>query len=121
MSFDRFDICEAYYMYDVLWGPTPYGARLHRMKYKPHHSLDLDTMSENAKAIYGALVRRHQRLYVGYERYYRRASNPIPWPGIMNMPAGNARVWLILRGLLKAVESYVPFRNHSVDCAGRQA
>jgi hypothetical protein len=108
MSFDRCDICEAYYTYDALWGPTPYGARLRRMHFRPGILIALENLNENAKAIYGALVRREQRLYVGYERYYRRAPNPVPWPGTFNMPAGNVRVWLILKGLLKAVESYAP-------------
>jgi hypothetical protein len=40
--------------------------------------------------------------------YYRRAPNPVPWPGTWNMPPGGVEKWLAGKGLLKAVESYAP-------------
>ena len=79
--FDRFDIAEAYYMYGAHWnrnGVTTrdrkrrrhiepglldtVGAQLHRLKFRPAPSLDLDTLSENGRAIYDDLVNRHERV-----------------------------------------------------------
>ncbi len=107
MYFDRFDICEAYAMFDMLWGPTPYGQRLYRMRFKASVFASLEGMTENSKAIYGALVRKHHRLLTGYERYAKRNRNAPSWPGTRNMPRGDVRAWLASIGALDAVEAMV--------------
>lgn len=104
--FDRFDICEAYYLYDVDWGPTPYGARLHKIGFSPAPSLSLASANENVKEIYGRLVRQHEGTYVAYERLYRRHPEIGPWPGTQNMGC-ESRTWLRKRGLLAAIECYL--------------
>jgi len=107
MYFDRFDICEAYAMYDMLWGPTEYAARLHRIKFRASPLRSLENMSENAKEIYGRLVREHQRIYIAWERYQRRKhARKLAWPGTRNMPGGDPYRWLRKQGLLTAVETY---------------
>ena len=106
--FDRFDICAAYWMFDILWNPTEYSPRLRRLGYAPSYREQfLENLSDNAKEIYGALVRRHHALMVGFERYAKR--NPIgpKWPGTYNMPRGDTRAWLASQGILTAVESMV--------------
>lgn len=78
MYFDRFDICEAYWMYYCLWhnggltrrcrkrnadtGKLNRGiaVQLSRMRFKPAPSLDLDSLSDNGKDIYEALVQKHE-------------------------------------------------------------
>lgn len=107
--FDRFDICEAYQMYATLWAPDPIkiNDRLRRIQFKPGISLRLENLTENSKQIYGQLVCRHERLYVGFERLYRRMPNCPVWPGTSNMPGGDARRWLKQNNLLEAVESMV--------------
>ena len=66
MYFDRFDICEAYYLFFAYFhegqSSRKYG-RLSRMGryFRPAPSLCEDTLSENGKAIYDALVEK-----VGY-------------------------------------------------------
>jgi hypothetical protein len=105
--FDRFDICEAYAFYDMLWGPTEYGAQLRRIGFRLSPIARLETLDENAKAIFGSLVRKHNRLYVAYERFHRRSPNAPAWPGTLNMPRGDVRAWLKSQGILSAVESMV--------------
>ena len=62
---DRFDICEAWYVFSVLWhggAADPiysYVGRLHNMGFKPAANLGLDTLSENGTEIYRQLCRRH--------------------------------------------------------------
>lgn len=108
MHFDRFDICAAYHMFDVLWGPSDYAAKLRRLRYRPSVREEyLEHLSENAKEIYGALVLRHHRLLVGFERYARRNQSAPSWPGTNNMPRGDVRAWLKSIGALSAVESMV--------------
>ncbi len=94
-------------MYDVLWAPTPYAARLNRLQFRSGLDARLYKLTPESKYIYGALVKRHNRLYVGFERLARR--NPrlgLRWPGTSNMKRG-PRDWLKSVGLLEAVESYV--------------
>jgi hypothetical protein len=108
--FDRFDICNAYFMYSILWGHDSYTngiqSRLRRIGYRPARSEEyLEGMSENAKAIYGALVRRHQGDFVAYERLYRRQPEVFgPWPGTNN--CGSVRSFLRARGLERAIEAW---------------
>jgi hypothetical protein len=110
MHFDRFDICAAYNMYGLLWDSgRKYSAALHRLKYRPAHSEEyLEGLSENAKEIYGALVRKHERIFVAWERYAKRNRNAPSWPGTFNMPGQDPYAWLKSQGLLSAVESMVP-------------
>ncbi len=106
--FDRFDICSAYHMYDILWNPTEYAARLRRLNFRPSHSEEfLEGLSENAKEIYGALVLKHERIHVAWERYARRNPNAPRWPGTNNMPGNDPRAWMESQGLLRAVETYI--------------
>lgn len=106
--FNRFDVCSAYWMYNVLWNPTNYAARLHRIGYKPSYREEfLENLSVNAKEIYGALVLRHERIHVAWERYARRNRNAPSWPGTNNMPGNDPRAWLKAQGILTAVESMV--------------
>lgn len=108
-EFNRWDICAAYNMYAVGYNgdaaANEIGCRLSRLRYRPARSEEtLAGLSENAKAIYGSLVRRHNALFVGYERLARRGHAP-PWPGTMWI--GDPRKWLASTGLLVAVESMV--------------
>ena len=91
--FDRFDICNAYMMYALLWGSdrdhytNHISVRLSAIKYRPAHSEEcLEGMSENAKEIYGRLERKHHANHVAYERLHRRAPSVFPaWPGSNNL------------------------------------
>ena len=63
MSFNRFDICEAYYMFAMLWhdgmGSETYAifGRLYRLNYKPSPSLsEPSDLGANAREIYKRLV-----------------------------------------------------------------
>jgi hypothetical protein len=66
MYFDRWDICEAYYIYAVEYMNGQNSPemrvlyRLHKMGYKPagFHG-GYDSLSENGKAIYQSLVQRY--------------------------------------------------------------
>lgn len=76
MYFDRFDICEAYYLYMTFWnvgGTTSrwyntsrrhrqaqsISAQLHRMKFKPSSLLwHVTDLTENGRAIYNALIEK---------------------------------------------------------------
>ena len=74
--FDRFDICAAYNLFSQHYGWDGYTcdiqARLARIDYRPAASEQyIKGLSENAKAIYGALVRKHARINVGLERLDR--------------------------------------------------
>ena len=65
MHFERFDICEAYYLYATLWhngqGSESYRifARLEKIKFKPGLLLSLESLSENGRAIYNRLVEKN--------------------------------------------------------------
>jgi hypothetical protein len=102
---NRFDICEAYALYDTLWGPTPYGSRLRKIGFRAAPSLSLETASAEVKAIYGRIVRAHNRLYVAYDRYARRNPRALAWPGTRNMPRG-ASAWVRDAGLTAAIDCY---------------
>ena len=61
--FDRFDVCEAYYLYARLHGEHETIARLNRMEFRPGLSLrSYDeperALTENGQAIYYQLARR---------------------------------------------------------------
>ena len=66
MYFDRFDICEAYWVFAYgchVGGDTSDRIfhRLHRMEFKPRPSLGTNAfpLNENAQAIYDSLVDNH--------------------------------------------------------------
>lgn len=64
MYFDRFDICEAYYVFASLYHGGQrcpiYGwfARFDRMRFRPSPMLSEETLSDNARAIFDSLVER---------------------------------------------------------------
>ena len=67
MMFDRFDIVEAYYCFFMEWycgQNCPLYARLCRMYgyFKPRPDLSSDTLSENGKEIYDAIVASEKRI-----------------------------------------------------------
>jgi hypothetical protein len=62
MEFDRFDICEAWYLFasdyhDGQWSKLyrVFG-RLNKIKFKPSPMLSYDSLSDNGKEIYDNLV-----------------------------------------------------------------
>lgn len=68
MEWNRFDICEAYYVYAMLWhsgqASKEYAifGRLHRMEFSPRPSLSSETdLEDNARAIYDNLVTKGQQ------------------------------------------------------------
>lgn len=63
MWFDRFDICEAHFVFAMLWhegqGSATYGkfAQLERMRFRPSPSLsEPKDLGDNAREIYRQLV-----------------------------------------------------------------
>lgn len=70
--FDRFDVCEAWYIFACLWGTDGTATyprhkaqhleifgRLHDLQFRPSPMLSLETLTENGRAIYRALCVRH--------------------------------------------------------------
>ena len=64
MYFDRFDICEAYYVFTMLWHEGQWSeeyaifGRLKKLKFRPSPMLsDENDLTENGREIYGKLVR----------------------------------------------------------------
>ena len=75
MTFDRFDICEAYYVYAALWGhdgvTRDIMRRLAAIKFSPGGGRDagsVRSLSTNGRAIFTALVQRHHATTSGYVR-----------------------------------------------------
>jgi hypothetical protein len=68
--FNRFDVCEAYYMYACLYHNGQWSkeykifGRLHKIKFKPASSLTVETLDENARLIFDNLVAK-----AGFEPY----------------------------------------------------
>jgi hypothetical protein len=70
MRFDRFDICEAYWVFATLWHASgqcmhpesgrEIFSRLERLKFQPRPSLSEDTLEENAREILDALERQER-------------------------------------------------------------
>jgi hypothetical protein len=60
--FDRFDICEAYYVFASIYHKGQWSkeytifSRLEKIKFKPRISLREETLSDNAKDIYNSLI-----------------------------------------------------------------
>ena len=65
MYFDRLDICKAYYLYASHYhegqGSKLYQVfgRLDKVGFNPGPMLSVETLDENARAIYDGLVERH--------------------------------------------------------------
>lgn len=73
MYFDRFDVCEAWYLFAAGWhagaGSAEYQifTRLHRVGFKPAPALSKSSLSENGRAILAGLIRKARRgLTVGH-------------------------------------------------------
>jgi hypothetical protein len=67
MWFDRFDICEAWYVFATLYhegmGSDTYAifGRLHRMEFKISPAINgPEDLTENGQAIFNNLVNKHQ-------------------------------------------------------------
>lgn len=64
MYFDRFDICEAYYMFASLYHGGQWSeeyrifGRLHKIKFRERPSISVETLTENGREIFDALVAR---------------------------------------------------------------
>ncbi len=67
MQWDRFDICEAYYMFATLYHSGQYSktyeifGRLERMQFKPSVALSVDSLTDNGRLIYNNLVNRRSK------------------------------------------------------------
>ena len=69
MHFDRFDICEAHYLFLLLWHEGQWSAKYQRLCrlgrcFRPRPSLRLSTLTPNGRAIYAALVRKERDMRV---------------------------------------------------------
>lgn len=86
-TLDRWEVLAAYNMYAVLWAGGPYAdsvsVRLHALRYSPAlPDQSLETLSPEAKAIYGQLELKHHQKHVAYQRWRRRRPDLFPpWPG----------------------------------------
>jgi hypothetical protein len=63
--FDRFDICEAHYLYFCHWHDgtvmyARYSTQFSRLQFRPAPGLDLDTLTDNGRQIYNQLVAQQQ-------------------------------------------------------------
>lgn len=107
---NRYTLLFAYAWYAQLWGPTRYAARLHRLGVRLGPCARLERENFDVKEAYGRIVRREHRLYVGFERLYRRHPQIAgSWPGTSNMPRGDIGAWLRSRGLYDAVDALCPW------------
>jgi len=65
--FDRFDICEAHYLFASEWHQGQWSpeyaifGRLHRMRFRPSPLLSKDTLSENGRRILAKLIRKARK------------------------------------------------------------
>lgn len=103
MICSRYDVVFAYAWFELLWGPTRYGARIRRLGVRFGQLASLEEPS--VKQVYGAIVRREHRYFVGFERLRRKmgARLGLQWPGTRNMPLGDERAWLAAQGILDGV------------------
>jgi hypothetical protein len=62
VEFDRFDVCEAYYLYGSLYhsgqGSKEYAymGRAHNLGFRPSASFSYESLSDNGKTIFDNLV-----------------------------------------------------------------
>lgn len=68
MYFDRFDICEAWYLWAHDWGEYRAIGRLQHAGFRPSPLLGIDSLSENAQVIYATLNTRSLADPDWYER-----------------------------------------------------
>ena len=66
MTFDRFDICEAYYVFAMLWHDGMFGAiyskfaQFERIRFRPSPMLcGPENLTDNGREIYEQLLARH--------------------------------------------------------------
>jgi len=68
--FDRYDVCDAYYLYAALYHGGQWTldyeifGRLHAIGYKPNRTLSVETLGSNARLIFDELVAKK-----GYDPY----------------------------------------------------
>jgi hypothetical protein len=66
MYFDKFDICEAYYMFASLYHRGQWSneykilSRLCKISFSPRLSISVETLSENSREIFDNLVERFE-------------------------------------------------------------
>lgn len=96
----RESIAFAWEYYAVNWGPID---RSTHVNLGPCATLETED-DEEIKQVYGAIVKREQRLYVGFERLSRKAGRRmrLSWPGTSHMKRG-AWSYLESERLLNAV------------------
>lgn len=54
MYFDRYDICEAYWLLYCEWGEYAWSNKFHNVAFKPAPTLSYKNLTKNGKAIYAA-------------------------------------------------------------------
>jgi hypothetical protein len=82
---NRFDVCEAYALFAMLWGSrNDIDARLRRIGFRISPLASLEKSSEETKTVYAGLVRRHEGTWTGMSRILRRLD--LRWPGSYNLP-----------------------------------
>jgi hypothetical protein len=107
-DFSRNDIAFGWAWYAMLWAPVD-----RKQVAKLGYAARLATEDREVKRAYGAIVRKHHDLLIGFERYARRArkaGRKCPaWPGLWNMKpsiTGGERAtiaaWLASHDLLTA-------------------
>lgn len=63
-TFDRFDVCEAYWLFAAHYHGGMHSpeyalfTRLHKVRFQPRPSLSVETLTLNGRAIFDGLVRR---------------------------------------------------------------
>lgn len=55
MYFDRFDICEAYYLIYCEWGEYSWSNKFHNIGFRASANLSYESLTDNAKEIYDTL------------------------------------------------------------------
>lgn len=65
MYFDRFDICEAYYLFAAYYHGGQWSkeyrifGRLHKIGFRPSPVISEESLTENGREIYDNLIARH--------------------------------------------------------------
>lgn len=65
LTWDRFDICEAYYLYAREYHEGQLSkiyeifGRLHKLKFRPSPLLSYDSLTENGREIFNGLISRN--------------------------------------------------------------
>lgn len=65
--FDRFDVCEAYYLFACDWHNGQWSkeyaifGRLHNIAFKPSPMLSRESLSENGRRILAGLIRKARK------------------------------------------------------------